>query len=274
MTTHKRKAAAFLVTGFGAVVLAISASTSFGFFYTYFDQLIPPAVLAPQIGALISGVVGVLLFDAACAIWLYTFLNHAETPEQRAISLIMTILTFMGAGAASVAYLGLTATGDLALDGATAETISTFALVVVIGGVIANFGAMQAYQRFSQENKEAVQEADLRDAVSSVKTSEKKNLVNLVAKNVREEISKMAPQIARVQAQQIAADVYREEMAKYANLSNQPPQTAVTDETAPADPWGEMGQYIWHVDDNRQTARPIPTRQPSTNGHHRHGRGA
>ncbi|MCA9922877.1 MAG: hypothetical protein KC421_10915, partial [Anaerolineales bacterium] len=77
MKSHQTKAAQFAIGGFSLIVLAISASTSFGFFYAFFDSLLPPDLLGPGVGAFISGAVGVLLFDVACSIWLFTFLHHA-----------------------------------------------------------------------------------------------------------------------------------------------------------------------------------------------------
>ncbi len=216
MNSHQQKAAQFLAVAFGVVVLAISASTSFGFFYTFFDNLIPHSVLAADIAALISGVIGTLLFDVACAIWLFIFLHHSETPEQRAITLIMTVLTFIGSAAASVAYLGLTAGGDLALDTATRDTIATFALVVVIIGVIANFGAMQAYQRYSYTNKQRVMEADRRDLLQSAEDEQARYLDELITQQVKEILTAQAGTLAQQQARRIAAKFYRHEMAKYA----------------------------------------------------------
>jgi hypothetical protein len=214
---HNKKAAQFIVISFAVVIVAISASTSFGFFYTFFTNLIPAGVLDPLIGALISGVVGVLLFDVASVIWLNTFLNHAETPEQRAITLIMTIVTFLGSAAASVAYLVLTATGDLALDPTTRGSIGMFALVVVIIGVVANFGSMQAYQRFSYDNKQRVREADRRDRIQTAEEEQAAHLDDLIAQQVREQLTQIAPDLARQQARRIAGHFWRHENAKYAD---------------------------------------------------------
>lgn len=257
--THKRKAASFLVTAFGLAVLLISSSTSFGFFYTYFDSLIPAAVLDTSIGALISGVVGVLLFDVACAIWLFTFLHHSETPEQRAIALIMTIATFIGAAAASVAYLGLTADGDLALDAATSATISTFSLVVVIIGVIANFGAMQAYQRFSHENKLEVREADRRDKIQIAEDEQAAYLDGLIAQQVKQILTDEAATLAQLQARRIAARFQRSEAAKYAE-SNAPSLLA----SVPIRPVGSPQRDLEYANGNG--AQPHSFR----NGHYAH----
>ena len=215
MNAHKKTAARFTAISFGIVVLAISASTSFAFFYNYFSNLIPPGVLGEGISALISGVVGTLLFDVASVVWLQTYLNDARTPEQRAISLIMLIITFLGAAAASVAHLALSATGELALDAATLDTIATISLVTVIVGVIFNFGSTIAYQRYSQENKESVRESDRSDAVQRAEDDQLNELDRQLDKEVRDILAGMVPGLARQQAERIATQVARREGAKY-----------------------------------------------------------
>jgi hypothetical protein len=217
MKTHKKQAASFMIVIFAAVILAISASTSFGFFFEFFNALVPPELFGEVIGAIISGVIGVLLFDVASALWLNTFLNHAETPEQRAITLLMTMITFTGASAASVAHLSLTATGGaIYLEASAKETIGIVALIVVIAGVILNFGATLAYNRFSIESKMSVRESDRLDTVQKAEDEQAIFLDSLIAQNVKELLEKQAPDLARIQAGRIAAQVYRREKAKYA----------------------------------------------------------
>ena len=215
MKSHQTKAAQFAIGGFSLIVLAISASTSFGFFYAFFDSLLPPDLLGPGVGAFISGAVGVLLFDVACSIWLFTFLHHAGTPEQRAITLIMTAVTFIGSAAASVAHLGLTATGDLAIEESARGTIGMVSLIVVILGVICNFGAALAYQRFSYDNKIQVRESDRLDMIQKAEDEQAGYLDTLVAQEVKELLTSQAPQLAAIQAERLAAKFYRGESAKY-----------------------------------------------------------
>lgn len=220
MNAHKKTAARFTAAAFGVVILAISASTSFAFFYNYFSNLIPPGVLGPAVAALISGIVGTLLFDVASVVWLQTYLNDAKTPEQRAISLIMLIVTFVGAAAASVAHLSLSATGELALDAATLGSIATVALVTVIIGVIANFGSVIAYQRFSKESKDAVRESDRSDVIQKAEDAQLDELDVQLDKEVRDVLADMVPDLARQQAARIAARIARREGAKYGGNEN------------------------------------------------------
>lgn len=220
MKIHQAQGAKFLIATFSLIVLLISASTSFGFFYRFFSTLIPPTLFGYEVGAVLSGLIGMLLFDAACSIWLYTFLHHAITPEQRAVSLIMCGATFIGAAAASIAHLALTASNTMTLDPSAVNTIAMVSLVAVILGVIANFGASLMYQRFSHENKAKVREADRHDEVQRAEAEHAKYLDELITKQVKEELAKAAPRIAALQAKRIAAQFNRHEAAKYADVSH------------------------------------------------------
>jgi hypothetical protein len=224
MQTHQNKAASFLALAFGIVVVAISAGTSYGFFYTFFGGLIPSAILPTEIGSLISGGVGVVLFDVASVTWLTLYLHHAETAEQRALSLIMTVLTFLGSAAASVAYIGLTADGQLAIDATTAATVSNMALGVVIIGIIANFGAMQAYTRFSHNSKRAVSESNRRDMLQAAEDEQAVYLDKLISQQVKERLAGIAPDLAAAQAARLVDRFYRGELAKYEGEQEQHPR--------------------------------------------------
>lgn len=234
MSSHKQTAARFLAMAFAIVLLAISASTSFGFFYNHF-YLIPPSLLGETVGQLISGIVGVLLFDAATSIWLITYLNDAKTPEQRAIALILSGATFLGAAAASVAHLALSATGTMALDAATLDTISMIALVCVILGVIANFGGSLMYSRFSYDNKLSVRESDRADSVQMAEDEQARLLDDLIAQGVKEQITALAPQLAHEQASRLVESFRAREMAKYAGTNGRQGQNG----TRPTLPTGQ-----------------------------------
>jgi len=246
MNAHQKKAARFTATAFGVIILAISASTSFAFFYNYFSNLIPPGVLGPDVAALISGIVGTLLFDVAAVVWLQTYLNDARTPEQRAISLMMLIITFVGAAAASVAHLSLSATGDLALDPATLDSIATVSLVTVIIGVIANFGSTIAYQRFSYDNKQSVRASDREDEIQKAEDEAANELDSLVSQKLKERLTHIAPTLADQQAARIAAQYARREGAKYGSAETAvPPSRKGNDQYYYIDHEGGMETPVW-----------------------------
>jgi hypothetical protein len=222
MQNHQSQAARFFVIAFSAVILTISAVTTFSFFATYFTAIFPTGMLGNELAALLAGGAGVILFDLACVYWLNTFLKHAETSEQRAISLLMILFTFAGAAAASVAQLGLAASGDVALDESTRQSIANAAVWVVIVGVVANFGANTAYTRFSIDSKERVREADRRDMIAGAENEQADLLDGLIAQQVKELIAKEAPTLAHEQAGRLVAAFRAREMAKYAGTGGVP----------------------------------------------------
>lgn len=219
-STHKHKAAGFIFLLFSVAVLFISALTSFSFFYTYFPNLIPSSVLDPVSRSMISGGIGMLLFDVAAVIWLFTYLYHSGTSEQRAVSLAMTLITFLGASAASIAYLSLQANGAVELASTTKETIGLVSLIVVIGGIIANFGSAQMHHRFSSENKRLVQESDRQDAIQLAENEQASYLDKLITQQMKEQLNQIAPELAEQQARKLAHRFYNLESSKYAKTGN------------------------------------------------------
>jgi hypothetical protein len=270
MKSHQTKAAQFAVMFFSGAILLVSASTSFGFFYNFFDSLIPPELLGKQTAALISGAVGIMLFDIACAVYLFAFISHADTPERRAITLIMTTVTFVGSASASVAHLGLTATGDLAIDPDARGTIAMVSLVIVILGVIVNFAAILAYQRFSYENKIAVRESDRLDMLQKAEAEQADELDQLVAQQVKELLTKQAPQLAAMQAERLAAKFYRNEQSKYGSTDTQAALPQNTNrQTELNQPLDNSGVTLFDLANNRtgQSNPETAQRQPVQNGH-------
>jgi hypothetical protein len=217
VNAHKRETAKRIILIFFGGVMVISASTSFGFFFNFFDTLIPPSlpVIGGQIGAIISGVIGVLLFDVSTAVWLYAYLYNAETPEQRSTALSMSAGAFVGAAAASVAHLSLSATRLDALPPETKGWISLAALIVVIIGVVANFGAAVNYQKNTLDSQEAVRQADRRDTVIAAEAKHQKNLDKLVESKVTSILESKSDELANIQANRIAQDFLNRESAKY-----------------------------------------------------------
>lgn len=225
MNHHRKKAASFVFIFFSVVVLLISSITSFSFFYTFFPNMLPAGVLDSQTSRIISGSIGVTLFDLATAVWLFVFLQASETSEQRAISGLMITIAFLGAAMSSVAYLILTATGQLALDPQTQETVGLFSLVIVIIGVVANFGAAQAHGRFSKENKEAVAQADWDEKLEKAHEDNRKALLRQVEAKTKERLGEVAPQLADLKVDRIVKDFLNKEGGDHIKVEprNRPP---------------------------------------------------
>jgi len=237
---HIRTTAVWAAKAFGFTVLAISSLTTFAFFWTYFE-IVPPGLLDPMLSQSISGMVGVVLLDAACAIWLYTFLHSTETPEQRAATLSMTVATFAGAAAASVAYLGLSAaSAEIGLAGDTRSMVGNMALYTVILAVVANFGATLVYQRFTLQNKLEVSEADKRDTMLALEDEHDRDLTQKIAAKAKEHMARFADALAEEEAKSRVAAYMRRRDGSYAH-ADLPPLPAFApvvamEATAPAPP--------------------------------------
>ncbi len=216
LNQYQKSAAGFFVAAFGVVILSISSVTTFSFFSTYFAAIFPAEMLGGELASLLAGGAGVILFDLASVYWLNTFLKHAETSEQRGIALIMLIVTFVGAAGASIAQLGLAASGDVALDVSTRQSIANAAVWTVIAGVVSNFGANIAYGRFSLASKAAVMEADRRDMIQDAENEQAQHLDGLIAQQVKELLTSEAAALAGEQASRVVDAFRRREMSKYA----------------------------------------------------------
>lgn len=198
----------FIFKAFSSVVIFISGITTFSFFSTFFPGLIAEGNFDPRLSAIISGLIGVVLFDLGVLVWLNTYLNGSETSEQRSVSLLMTIIDFTCSALASIAWLVLSAVGPMALTPTTNQSIAVASLVAVLIGVVFNFGASVVFQRFTQEAKEQVQEQNRRDILASAETKNSRILDDLVTKGLSEKFSEMAPEIAGIQSERMAKKFY------------------------------------------------------------------
>ncbi len=228
LNQYQKSAAGFFVAAFGVVILAISAVTTFSFFSTYFAAIFPVDMLGAELASLMAGGAGVVLFDLASVYYLNTFLKAAQTSEQRGITLIMLVVTFVGAAGASIAQLGLAASGDIAMDAATRQSIANASVWTVIIGVVANFGSNLAYGRFSLESKAAVMESDRRDMIQDAENQQAVHLDGLIAQQVKELLTSEAASLAQEQAGRVVDAFRRREMSKYAGTGTPKDETAVS----------------------------------------------
>lgn len=269
--THQEKTIEFIFMMFTIGVMIISAVTSFGFFYTYFGNLLPAGLVDSNISQAVSGIIGTSLFSIATAIWLLAFLYHAQTPEQRAVSLAMTIVAFLGDSFSSVAYLVLNATGEMmVVSDQTREVVAMVSLVVVIFGIIANFGASQMYNRFSERSKQAVREADRRDRMSVILDQKRADLDSKVAAQVDVELEALIPQLAKGQAGKLADEFRNVEQLR----AKRDPKRMGSDDSSPltGQPINNLGtntptagQLVIESDTGRRVIHPTPSPATESN---------
>lgn len=230
MNGHKESATGFLVIAASSIIVAISAVTTFGFFSTYFPGFVSGDLLGVENALWVSGLIGVIVFDLMTVVWLMTFLYRTETPEQRAVALIMTFTCFAFSAIASAAHLYLSAS-SFVVDSDTRQTIENAAVISVIAGVVLNFGAWIAYSRYSLESKDRVREADRRDMVQKAEDEQASYLDSLIAQKVKEKLKALSDELADTQAARIVDRFTDRELTKHADGI---PTSQPARETSPA----------------------------------------
>lgn len=236
---HKRQAVniGFLVGGL--VWLVISGTSSFGFFYTYLPSIVP-AGIAGSIAPVISGVIGVALFDVAGILWLAVYLHHTETAAQRAIAMIMAVVTFAGSVASTVAYFALEATSGgnqlILLESSTANVIGWFALAVVILGSALNFIGYNLYNSQSLENQRRIREDNQRDVIQAAEDEQSEYLTDLVTSSVKSKIKALAESLAEEEAAHLVNQYQLTRRARFAGDVQQLPaqRAALAASSSPA----------------------------------------
>lgn len=199
-TNHTTK---YLFLAFSAIVIAISALTSFAFFATFLPSLVPSILASNDGGALVSGAVGVLLLDVACLVWLRSG-QHAETSQQGSIAGIGAALTFCGSAVASVAHLSLNAS-EVTLSFQTQDSVGMAALVAVILSVVLNFALAIMFARNSSSAQEGRRERNRQQSVIDATNRQADQLDKMVAAKVIAALEKQAPKLATETAEKHAS---------------------------------------------------------------------
>ena len=221
--SHKESATGFLLMLASVIIIGISAITTFGFFSNYFPAIVSPDYIGPMYARATSGLIGVIVFDLMTVTFLLAFLYKAGTPEQRAISLIMTFVTFIFSAVASAAHLYMTASGNMAQDAATLSTLRNVAMLAVVAGVVFNFGAWLLYSRYSLDSKNRVRQADRRDKIMRAEETQADYLDKLVIQKTKSRLEAEADQLADLQAGRIAnAFIKREQAQGYDGTAHAP----------------------------------------------------
>lgn len=182
-----------IFTGFKITIVAISALTSFAFFATFLPSLSDP-IIGGREGQLLTGLLGLILLDAACLAWLH-FRSTAETGQQGGIATIGAALTFSGSALASIAYLALEAS-NVRLDAATMGAIEVIALIGVVAAVVVNFGLVIIYEQNSITNQKKHREIERAHKVIDTEAQYERNLDEDLKREMRALLKEMAPNLA------------------------------------------------------------------------------
>lgn len=119
-------------TIFFALVVSISGITTFLFYATYVEALVPASMVRdPMIRALITGAVGLLLLEGAALLW-QRVLTHGSTrtAEQQQIADVGSIVALVGGVGMSISYLILST--NLITDQGVIEMAGILGLLVIV----------------------------------------------------------------------------------------------------------------------------------------------
>jgi hypothetical protein len=100
--------AGFTKSAFFLVIILLSAATSFLFFVEVF-QFGRGFIIDPFWGAILTGVIGVIVLDGAALAWLKIYLGAADNNNVRALAAIGAAIGVIGSAVSSFAYLVMVA---------------------------------------------------------------------------------------------------------------------------------------------------------------------
>ncbi len=128
----------------------MSAVTTFQFFFNYAPGL--GAFAGEDIGPYLSGIMGVLLLDAASLVWLYVRSSLCTTQTQMNMALVAAITTITGALLTSSVYVLLTSrldVGAASVNGQLTDfgmALNVIGNVIMIAALMINFGGMFLFE--------------------------------------------------------------------------------------------------------------------------------
>lgn len=200
-------------TFFIAIIAIISGTTTFSFFQMFFPSIVPSRVMGEVAASNLSGAFGAILFDVGAIFWMLAFLRLAETDEQRITSAVMVGVCFLGSAISSVAFLVLTSNGSMAISEVNQFRVGIFALIVVIIGVVSNFGAGMTFNFFTRESKQRVREADRRSKLQAKIAQQQNRLDAMVSEQVDANLENEVKKLAVGRSATIVSDFIKNEMS-------------------------------------------------------------
>jgi hypothetical protein len=203
----------FVFAGFKILIVAISALTSFAFFITFLPSLIPSIITTEQGGSLITGLVGVILLDGACLVWLH-LRGTAETGQQGTMAFAGAVIAFCGSALASVAYLALSAS-EVILDSQSTYTLQMVSLIGIITAVVANFALAILYEQNSIENQENAREIKRHHRIMNTEARHEKQLSGDMERLMREALKGRAPEMAQTGTEWYVEKIKDKERRRY-----------------------------------------------------------
>jgi hypothetical protein len=212
----------------GGIYFVLSAVTSFAFFFVHLPAFVPlpflGAEMASVVEPVISGLIGVALFDLAAIKWLEIYLYGSGNNDQRDIAQRAFWVGFWGSAASSFAYIFLTGNNLVVLPTEAAWWMSITSIFIIAASVVFNFYSKIVFDSHSNQSKEAIREAERLGRIQEAEANEADYLDDLIAQNVKERLNQHAAELASEQAEKIVAERLAIERAKYANKNHRPPR--------------------------------------------------
>lgn len=195
----------------GTIILASSILT-FGFFFTFLPALV--VFLDANIAALISGTLGVLIFDGGALVWLRVYLHGCENDDQRNIALQTSVIDITGSAVASFVQIFLTGTGLIALSDNFKWGIGLAALIVTGAVLTWNFVAVWRFRKNSDASKESIREGKRQALIRAEEDKQLDELDKMIASKVSSKLQERTDELAEARAQHILQTRLTAENAK------------------------------------------------------------
>jgi hypothetical protein len=231
--------AKFTKSAFFAIIIALSAATSFLFFVEVF-QFGRGFIIDPFWSAILTGVIGVVVLDGAALAWLKIYLGAADNNNVRALAAIGAAIGVIGSAVSSFAYLVMVAAEGYQ----PGSDLRTYVQVTMAAIIVAHFllvflsGYMATSARIDEKTAEMM----------SAATDE---MLKMTDQYFRAEIPRLAQNNAHQLTRQLAG--------RFASLTT-------ADSAPPALPPGDNAPR--HEATQPQPAATVG-QGASANGHHR-----
>lgn len=210
----------------GVIYFVISSITSFMFFHENLPSLVALPILessAALVEPIVSGIIGLLLFDGAAVGWLVLYLRGCDNNEQRSIASTAFYVAIGGSAVASFAHVFLTGNSLLVLPADLRFGVSVFSVFIVATAVVFNFVAKLVFDRNSKESKEAIRLSVRLGRIQSAEEKEVATLDELIVQKTAKKLAARADMIAEKRSDRIVAERERLEMGDDYEPAQQPP---------------------------------------------------
>src|SRR3990167_5085492 len=193
---------------FMIIVVLISSSLTFAFFYDYLPSIFPPQILGADISKIVSGLFGTIILEIGALTWLYVYLRITENHIQRNIAFQTSIISFSGSIITAFTKLIFIGNSLFQLTEDAHNTIGFVALFGIAFVLVFNFMSIWRFKKNSDESIESIEEANRETRLRNVTQQRQKMLDRLVEQKVRKKFMIDSDKLA----EDIASSYYRDKI--------------------------------------------------------------